>query len=274
MKKVALINDLSGLGKCSLTAAIPIYSCLGIQPCPLPTAILSNQTGYSSYFMDDYTEKMVAFSNEWSKRKINFDAISTGFLINSNQIDFVEDFLNSFKNNDTLLVVDPVMGDGGQMYKTVSNQLCKKIRLLALKADVITPNLTEACILLEEEPVSSLPVKKVKKMAEKLMKHGIKKVVITGVVYEDKIYNIIGNNNDITHISNSMIHKSYSGTGDLLTSILTAGILLNKHNFTYIVKTATDFIEMATAQAFHEKTDHNDGVAFEEHLPFLWQALK
>ena len=187
-KRAALINDLSGLGKCSLTAAIPVFSCMGIQPCPLPTAVLSNQTGYDSYYIDDFTDKMSFFTEEWLKKGITFDAISTGFFVNSKQIDISEEFIKKFKKEDTLLVVDPVMGDGGTVYKTFSDELCRRICRLALTADVITPNLTEACIILGEKPDLSLSLENVCDMARRLKEKGPSKVVVTGVVIGDKVY--------------------------------------------------------------------------------------
>ena len=122
-KRAAVINDISGLGKCSLVAAVSVLSCLGVAACPLPTAVLSNQTGYDSFFMDDYTDKMPVYIEEWKKRGIRFDAISTGFLANERQVGIIEDFIRDFKSADTLLIVDPVMGDGGHIYSTYTPQL-------------------------------------------------------------------------------------------------------------------------------------------------------
>ena len=272
-KRAALINDLSGLGKCSLTAAIPVFSCMGIQPCPLPTAVLSNQTGYDSYYIDDFTDKMSFFTEEWLKKGITFDAISTGFFVNSKQIDISEEFIKKFKKEDTLLVVDPVMGDCGTVYKTFSDELCRRICRLALTADVITPNLTEACIILGEKPDLSLSLENVCDMARRLKEKGPSKVVVTGVVIGDKVYNVVCDDKTVDYTVNNMAFGSYSGTGDLFVSVIAAGLMNGKHSLKEIAQAASDLIESAARDAYAEKTDRNDGVPFEKYLPKLWEAL-
>ena len=119
-KKIAVINDLSGFGRCSLTAAISVIAAMGVQPCPLPTAVLSAQTGYPSYYCDDYTEKMEYFRSEWKKMGQTFDGIYTGFVASEQQIDQIFHFVETFDTPDTFLLVDPVMGDDGL---TLSHQI-------------------------------------------------------------------------------------------------------------------------------------------------------
>ena len=159
MKKIAVLNDLSGLGKCSLTAAIPVISAMGVQACPLPTAILSNQTGYASYYCDDYTQHMDAIMDEWEKRGVRPDGIYTGFLAGEKQADKILEFIHRFSSSDTKVLVDPVMGDQGRAYDIYSPQLCEKMRALISQAQVITPNLTEALLLLygKEEKEMGVP---------------------------------------------------------------------------------------------------------------------
>ena len=151
MKKIAVIHDLSGLGKCSLTAAIPVISAMGVQACPLPTAILSNQTGYGSYFWDDYTDRMELIMDEWKKMGFKPDGVYTGFLGDARQVDLILKFVDMFCTEGTHILVDPVMGDRGETYKTYSETLCEKMRTLVREATVITPNLTEALLLLYGE---------------------------------------------------------------------------------------------------------------------------
>ena len=121
-KKIAVINDLSGFGRCSLTAAISVIAAMGVQPCPLPTAILSGQTGYPSYFCDDYTDRMGEIRKEWEKMDVSFDGIYTGFMSESSQIEEVFRFLDSFYKKKTFLLVDPVMGDDGKGFDDTSLQ--------------------------------------------------------------------------------------------------------------------------------------------------------
>ena len=149
VKKVATINDLSGIGRCSLTAAIPILSTLGVQCCPFPTAILSSQTEFDKFSFLDITNEMNNYKNVWKELNINFDCIYSGFLGSEKQIDIVLDFV--LDNKDSLIVIDPVMGDNGILYDTFTENMCNKMKELVSIASIVTPNLTEACILTGEE---------------------------------------------------------------------------------------------------------------------------
>ncbi len=271
--KAAVVNDLSGLGKCSLVAAISVFSCLGVQACPLPTAILSNQTGYESYFMDDYSDRMERYIEEWRKMALRFDAILTGFLANAGQMDHVETFLRTFRTPSTLLAVDPVMGDNGHLYRVCTKELCDRIRSLAFRADVITPNLTEACILLEEEPEASLPVEKAEELAKRLMRRGPARVVITGVPSRERIFNIVGDRGEVSAVSVPSEGGSYSGTGDLMASAVTAGLVRGKHSLTEIVARTAEWIGQAIQEARRDGTDRNDGIAYERNLWKLGEQL-
>ena len=146
-KKIAVINDISGFGKCSVTAALPIISAMGVQCCPLPTAILSNHTEYPSYSFFDYTEHMENYMKEWKKLDLRFSGICTGFLGSERQIEIVEEFLSMFQEKETKVIVDPIMGDAGKTYETYTDELCERMHRLVEHADIITPNVTEACIL-------------------------------------------------------------------------------------------------------------------------------
>ena len=148
-KKIAVINDFCGFGRCSIAAQLPIISALKIQCCPVPTSIFSNHTGYDSFYYTDFTKHMYDYINEWKKLNLKFDAVLTGFLASVQQIEIVKYFFESFKN--TIKIIDPVMGDNGNLYPTYSNDLAQKIREIVCFADVLTPNLTEACILTNTE---------------------------------------------------------------------------------------------------------------------------
>ena len=148
MKKIAVLNDLSGLGKCSLTAAIPVISVMGVQACPLPTAVLSAQTGFPSYYYDDYTEHMEEIMDQWEKMDFRPDGIYTGFLAGDDQAEMALEFIERFADADTRILTDPILGDNGMEYPIYTEALCEKMRQLAEKASMITPNLTEALLLL------------------------------------------------------------------------------------------------------------------------------
>ncbi len=281
VKKVAVINDLSGAGRCSLTVALPVLSTLGVQAFPLPTAILSNQTGYESYYIYDFTEKMENFTYQWKKMGLKFDGIYVGFIASEKQVDKIIDFINNFKNSDTVLIVDPIMGDDWNFYHNFGTNLRERIIQLAFEADVITPNLTECCILtqtdfgeLVEKSKDSDFIDVVAECGKKLLKGNVKQAVITGVKHRgmeddsDMLYNIIVSKKNVEYVKSRIIGGSYSGTGDLLTSVL-CGKIVNGKNAKDAVETAVKFIGAAIEDSFHEKTDRNDGVNFEKYLWML-----
>lgn len=252
MKKCALINDLSGFGKCSLGVGIPIISVLGVEAHPIPTAVLSNQTGYSSYAKADMTEHMPAFFKEWKKQGFQFDGILTGYFSDERQIDAVLDFI---KNENALLVVDPVMGDSGERYKGFSDSLCEKIKTLALSADIITPNETELYLLTGERDTE--------KAAEMLLESGIQSVIVTGIKKDGKIGTAVYENGRYAEYFADYCEGSFSGTGDMLCAIVTGKVLAGSDVFS-AVKTATEFISLVIKNS--NISDRNDGVDFEKYL--------
>ena len=146
-KKIAVLNDLSGYGRCSLTAAMPVISALKVQCCPVVTAVLSNHAGYPECYMDDYTDRMEAYLEPWRKMGFEMDGIMTGFLGSARQVSIVADFIRDFKRENTQVLVDPTMGDHGHLYSVCDEDLIEAMRELMQYADVVTPNLTEACAL-------------------------------------------------------------------------------------------------------------------------------
>ncbi len=147
-KRVAVINDVTGFGRCSAAVAQPIISAMKIQCCVMPTAILSVHTGFPNYFLQDYTPYLETYMNSWEETGIEFDGITTGFIGSKEQIGLVVEFFKKFKEN-TLVVVDPVMGDYGKLYSSYTDDMCQEMKKLLPYADVLTPNLTEACRILD-----------------------------------------------------------------------------------------------------------------------------
>ena len=269
IKKVAIINDLSGIGRCSLTAAIPILSALGVQACPFPTAILSNQTEFDSFTFFDLTNEMINYKNGLYKLGINFDCIYSGFLGSENQIDIVLDF--ALENKNSLIVVDPVMGDNGIIYDTFNDKMYLKMRELISIADIITPNLTEACLLTEEEYKKyDTTDEKVEYMARKIANMGPKKVIITGIIRGDKIYNFAYDKelDEFFKVSTSYNNESYSGTGDIFTSII-IGFLLNNHDLNFAIEKASNYICEVIKYTSKFNTNPKEGIMFERFLKEL-----
>ncbi|MEA5082977.1 MAG: pyridoxamine kinase [Lachnospiraceae bacterium] len=284
LKKVAAINDLSGAGRCSLTVAIPILSALKVQVYPLPTAVLSNQTGYPDFYIDDFTEKIDNFTYQWQRIGINFDCVYTGFLPNEKQVDKILNFLRVFRKENTLLLVDPVMGDDGEVYPNFGKDLCEKIKELALEADIITPNLTECCILTGADYKEVIAYKdsekfldKIVEVGKKLMTGRVKQVVITGIHHREGennlLVNVILNGKEVHYVKTAVIGGSYSGTGDILASII-CGSVVNGKGLVDAVETAVKFINKAIEDTYKDKTDRNDGINFEKYLYMLMEDFQ
>ena len=192
-KRIALVNDITGFGRCSITVELPLISAMKIQACPLPTALLSVHTGFESHYIDDYTDRMLPYMENWQENGVEFDGICTGFLGSVEQINIVEEFISRFKKNGTKVMVDPVMGDYGKIYSSYTLDMCWEMRRLLKKADLVTPNLTEACQLLDiEYPQNgNISDDDLIKMAKALSDKGPSQVVITGLHDDKGIKNFI-----------------------------------------------------------------------------------
>jgi pyridoxine kinase len=280
-KKIAVINDLSGFGRCSLVAAISVISAMGVQPCPYPTAILSAQTGYPSYFCEDYTDRMDVIREEWAKMQAQFDGIYTGFVASERQIEKIFSFLKAFRTDDTFLLVDPVLGDDGQVYAMYTQHLCEQMKALVRQADLVTPNITEICLLTDTpyERVMEITdvgerVAYLKTLARQVVQSGPHTVVVTGVPAkhkesgEDAIGNLAVTSKDAILCTFPHRGGSYSGTGDLFASVLAAGMARGME-IQESMKLAGDFIQRAIADTRAEGTDRNDGVNYEKYLSML-----
>lgn len=285
MKKIAVLNDLSGMGKCSLTAAIPVISVMGIQACPLPTAVLSAQTGFPSYYCDDYTDRMDAIMEEWKKMDFYPDGIYTGFLADARQADKAVEFIEQFAKEDTKILIDPVMGDNGEEYPIYTEALCEKMRFLVRRATVITPNLTEALLLLYGARRAHVLCKELSLMDEErllkftestgkeLSKEFDTEVVITGIDLparenHQEMGNLICKDGVQTWVSTVKEGGSYSGTGDLFASVLSAGMVKGMDTVDSVRK-AVKFLSKGIHDAVLEGTDRNEGICFERYLSEL-----
>lgn len=265
-KKVAAIHDLSGFGRCSLTAAIPILSSMGLHCCPMPTAILSNQTGYEDFSYLDFTPYMPDFISGWYRRGLSFDAVYSGFLGSVDQIDIVTDFIKHFSGPDTLVAVDPVMGDNGCKYHGFSDEMCSRMKDLVRCADIVYPNFTEALMLTGRDP-SADSFREPEKLAREISALGPRKVIITGAVAHDKVTNYIFDSlsDSFSFVSCPYSGTSYSGTGDIFASIVTGSLTLGR-SLEVSVRSAADFISKAVTYADNLGSDPREGVIFE---PFL-----
>lgn len=281
IKRVAVINDLSGLGKCSLTAAIPVLSVMGVQACPLPTAVLTNQTGYDSYYCTDFTDKIDHYTEEWQKRHLTLDAISTGYLGSADQAEKILHFCEKFRKPSTLLFVDPVMGDSGRKYDIFTPRLQEQMQKLVSHADVITPNLTELCLLTHTDYAALTShakdpdyLKQIAQIAAPLKDTQIQTIIVTGILYQssddksEKYYNLILEKDAVNAVSSEIHGGSYSGTGDLLAAVVCASMVRGESALSGVTR-ACRFIEASLIDTVAEQVPRNDGINFETHLSML-----
>lgn len=272
MKKIALINDMTGFGRCSITVELPIISALKIQVCPLPTAILSVHTGFKNYFLDDYTDKMTPYIESWRKNNLHFDGIATGFLGSAAQIEIVGNFLRDF-NAPTL--IDPVMGDHGKIYASYTREMCLKMRDLLKFGDLVTPNLTEACELLNT-PYPAGGIISDSDAATMAANIAAKtrggRVIITGINFDfddgTNISNLIYDKGKLDIVTSARLGSDRSGTGDVFFAIVAANFI-NGKNLCDSVRQAADFVAKCINHAEKLNLAWNYGLPFEEFLTDL-----
>lgn len=271
--KVAAIHDMSGFGRCSLTVAIPVLSAMGVQCCPLPTAFLSTHTGgFTGYTFLDMTDEMPKIAAHWAQLGLHFDAIYSGFMGSEAQMDIVADFVRTFRRGaSTIFVCDPVMGDHGSLYKTYTPAMCAGMARLAELADVITPNLTEAAVLLGEG-CGALRTDETGYRAAvgKLSRNGTRSVVLTGVsLREGEIGACVFDRADgrTEFVFDEFISKEFLGTGDVFASVLT-GALVKGAPLREAARQAAAFVRECARQTAPQNLPAREGVDFE---PLLWK---
>ena len=273
MKKIAVINDLSGFGKCSLTVALPILSAMGVECNPIPTAILSNQTGFDDFYSVDFTPHLTPYIDMWKKQNVHFDAILTGYLGSEKQVDIILDFIDHFGKN-SLVFVDPVMADDGVLYDTYDDALCEKVKALTKKANIITPNLTELCILCGvdySQIESKNDLEEIGNLASSLLSETTETVIVTGVKKGNDVYNVIVRKDGVTLVKSTLLKGSYSGTGDIFSSIV-CGAITKGVGIIDAVRLATNFIT-ESIKSTPTKLDYEpDGVKFQSSLEMLINA--
>lgn len=276
MKRTALINDISGIGRCSLTVALPIISACGHECAVLPTAVLSNHTGFDDYTFYDFTGHMRSYIDCWRKLGVSFDAVYSGFLGSCAQADITLEFMSEF-GAGALKLVDPVLGDGGRLYDTCGGKMLYDMKRLAGAADVITPNLTELCALAGADyPTVGTTFDEIERMCAEI---GCNNIIVTGLEHEtvpqiggDRIVNLIwdGGCSDITE--NKRIETAYCGTGDVFASVL-CGVLTSGAELKNAVRIASDFVEKCVEDTYKNHGNRLYGIQFENNLSLLKEYL-
>jgi len=276
-KHAAAIHDISGLGRCSLTVALPILSAAGIQTSVIPTAVLSTHTGgFTDYTYRDLTADMKAFSTHWRTLNLTFDAIYSGYLGSFKQLEIVSEIFSELKSKDTLIMVDPVMGDHGELYSGFTKDFAAGMKKFCGRAGIIVPNITEACFMLNK-PYKEGPYEKeyIEDILYGLSGLGPDNIVLTGVFFDESflgaaIYD--KNNNCIDYALDKRIGGMFHGTGDVFGSALLAA-LLNGFDLYRSAQLAVKFTSGSIERTYRAATDPRFGVDFEQGLPELMKEL-
>ena len=277
-KKLLAINDISCVGRCSLTVALPIISSVGVECSILPTAILSTHTGgFTGFTFLDFTEEMKKVSNHWLSLDRKYDAIYTGFLGSSEQVEVVKDIVLKFKNNN-IVIVDPAMADNGELYKIFNSDFPQEMKKLCLVGDVIVPNITEACLMTNYEYMQNNHTDEyIDGLLSALSNEGMKDIVLTGVSKQNGRIGAICYNHKTKEkhfYDQDIIPGYYHGTGDVFASVLSSCIMKNK-SLEESTKIAVEVTVASIKETLkYEGIDVKYGVCFEEVLPLLIDKTK
>ena len=271
MKRVFAIHDLSGIGKCSLTVALPIISAMGIETSVIPTAVLSTHTQFKGFTFRDLSNDIPEIATHWKKEKFFFDAIYTGYLGSIEQIDMLKRFFKEFKTDNNFIFVDPVMGDNGKLYSGFDEKFAIEMKGLCKNADIIVPNITEACYMLHREYKEEYSEEEIKKFLIELTNLGPKYAVLTGVSFEKNEIGVMAYNKETNKYFSYFREKipdKYHGTGDIFSSTL-VGAIVNNNSIEEALKIAVDYVWETIADTYKEKKEISYGVNFETKLPYL-----
>ena len=276
MKRILTIQDISCLGKCSLTVALPILSAMGHETVILPTAVLSTHTMFSGFTVKDLTDQLIPITEHWKSQGFTFDAIYTGYLGSEEEIEITKRIFREFGSKDTLLFIDPVMADNGKLYPAFDMAYARKNAELCGLADIIVPNITEACFMTDSEYKTEYDETYVLMLLNRLAKLGSKKVVLTGVsLSEGKtgVYGLDTISGETFHYQNDHIDASYHGTGDIFSSV-SVGALLQGRSLHDAFKLAADYTARTIAVTQSNPKKPWYGVDFEATLPELVDACR
>lgn len=275
MKRILTIQDISCLGKCSLTVALPIISAMGVEACILPTAVLSTHTMFQGYTFKDLTDQINPIVKHWIDSDINFDAIYTGYLGSIEQVDLVMQIFDQFKNENNLIIVDPVIGDNGKIYPALNIEFAHQMKKLCSRADIVVPNLTEAALMTGREYKEDYDERYVKDMLKAMAELGSKINVLTGISLDEDTMGIMGYNRE-TDSFFKYFNKRYPmvchGTGDIYASTC-VGALMNDKSIEESFSVAVDYTA-ETIRLTETNPEHRSyGVDFEAAIPYLIKRL-
>lgn len=276
-KKILTIQDISCVGQCSLTVALPIISAMGIETCILPSAILSTHTyNFKNYTFRDLTEDLPSISQHWQNEKISFDGIYTGYIGSTKQIGYIKQIINDFKKENDIICVDPAMADHGKLYPGFDKEFVKEMKTLCAKADYIVPNITEACYLLDRPYLEIYTKEDIEILLKELSNLGNANVVLTGVSFKKGELGVASyhkTSGEIKYYFRDQVPYFFHGTGDVYASSF-FGALIKGFNLEESMKIAVDFTVDAILATVDDRDEHWYGVHFEAALPNLILSLK
>jgi len=275
MKRIITIQDISCVGKCSLTVALPIISAMGVEASILPTAVLSTHTMFSNFTCKDLTDQIKPIANHWKQENIKFDAVYTGYLGSFEQIDLMKEFFEEFKTESNILFVDPAMADNGKLYPAFDEAFAKHMGTLCGKADIIVPNITEAAFMTDTEYRTNYDEAYVKDLLQKLCKLGAKISVLTGVGFEEGKTGVMGydsQTHEYYYYSHDKLPISYHGTGDIFSSTY-VGAMMNGLDWKEAMQIAADYTAECIRLTLEDPSKPWYGVNFEQAIPYLLKKL-
>ncbi len=272
-KKILTIQDISCLGQCSLTVALPILSACGMETCIIPSAILSTHTaGFEGYTFRDLTDDIPKIEAHWQKEKVSFEAIYTGYLGSTKQIDYVLDIFKNLGAPNCLNIVDPAMADNGKLYPAFDEAYVEEMKVLCQKADIILPNITEACFLTGEAYKTNYDEAYILQLLQKLQRTSGQVVVLTGVGYRPGYTGVVVyQDGKMDYYEHKFLDPGCHGTGDVYASAFVGALMRGKSAFE-AAKVAANYT-LACIEHTRGDKDHWYGVKFEEKLPLLIELL-
>ena len=275
MKRILTIQDISCLGKCSTTVALPIISAMGVETVILPTAVLSTHTMFKNFTVKDLTDELIPITEHWKQENFHFDAIYTGYLGSAEEIDIAKKIFGTFGGDDTKIIIDPVMADNGKLYPAFDENYAKLNAGLCGKADIIVPNITEACFMTDTEYKEVYDEAYVKELLDKLTKLGSKIVILTGVSLSDGNTGLYGYDTTTGQYfiyQNERIDASFHGTGDIFASVFT-GAITRGLSLEAAGALAADYTKDTIKVTLDNPEKPWYGVDFEATIPLLVQKL-
>ena len=276
MKRILTIQDISCLGKCSITVALPVISAMGVETVILPTAVLSTHTMFKDFTVKDLTDQLYPITNHWKSQGVKFDAIYTGYLGSAEEIEIAKQIFKEFGGDDTLIFIDPVMADNGKLYPAFDQNYADLNAGLCGYADIIVPNITEACFMTGAEYKEEYDEAYVLDLLDRLSKLGAKKVVLTGVSLsagKTGVYGLDTETGEKIIYQNDRVDASYHGTGDIFASV-SVGAVMNGLSLTDSFKLAADYTANTIRATLDNPAEPWYGVDFETTIPELVDELR